>query len=274
MESASPIQSAKLANVVVSREVVTGIDRALASRVVVRFKAAANPRLRLLCLPYAGGNAVAFHPWAACLPDDVELWSAQYRGRGYRFNEKPFLQMSDVLDELEVAISPLLDVPTLVFGHSMGAVLAFQLVRRMALQAANMPEHLFLSGCAAPREGESGPTVLPDLSDAHLITRLHALAGTPAEVLTHPELRNTALQALRADLTCLHGSRTFLEPSLPVPITVFGGIDDPYAPPHSMKGWARGTTQAFDKQFFSGAHFFIRNARPEMIATMLRTVRP
>ncbi|RZK99056.1 MAG: thioesterase [Rubrivivax sp.] len=258
-----------------TRPQAAGIHRDAAPRALVRFKPATPARLRLICLPYAGGNAVAFHRWGACLPDDVELWSAQYRGRGYRFHETPFVHMSDMLDELEAAIAPLLDVPTVLFGHSMGAVLAFELTRRMMAKSAALPTHLFLSGRSAPRQGDAvAPVVVPDWSDAQLIQSLHALAGTPGQVLADPGLREHALLTLRADLTCLQGWRTRAEPALPVPITVFGGSDDPHAPAHSLDGWAQGTTQAFGKHVFQGGHFFIRDAYPGMIDLMLRTVRP
>lgn len=248
----------------------TDIDRVLASRIVVRFKSSTAARLRLLCLPYAGGSAVAFHPWGACLPDDVELWSAQYRGRGYRLREMPYCHMNDVLDELEVAMAPLLDVPTVIFGHSMGAVLAFELTRRLAARAT-LPVHLFLSGCQAPLDDALHPTTPPGWSDEQLIKRLHSLAGTPMQVLAHPELRQAALSTLRADLSCLHGWRVCLEPPLPVPIMVFGGMGDPHVPTSSLDGWARGSSRAFGKRLFRGDHFFIREAYPEMISWMLRT---
>lgn len=238
---------------------------------LVKLKAVERPRGRLLCFPYAGGNAVAFHPWRSHLLEGVELWAAQYPGRGYRFREAPFTRLADLLAEQLPLVRGLCALPTVFFGHSMGATVAFELTQLLWAQSGGpMPKHLFLSARAAPHDlpTAGGTAPLPDLSDGELLRRLHALSGTPAAVLNSPELMGRALQNLRADLHCLHGWWPGARAPLPVPITAFGGRDDPFVAFADLEGWRDHTSVAFKQHQFPGHHFFLRECYPDLLDCM------
>lgn len=239
------------------------------SSCLVRFKSSEHARLRVVCFPYAGGQAVAFHPWAALLPDDVELWSVQYRGRGYRFREAPLTRMDDVLDELEPVLSSLCEVPTVFFGHSMGAMVAFELSRRLVAADEGSPVHLYLSACGPPRHGPDRAERGPEPSDAALLQRLQDLAGTPDGVFEQPDLLRAFLPNLKADLRCLRGWHPGRRAPLPLPITVFGGLDDPFVPVQALDEWRLETSATFRRKLFQGHHFFIKDAYPDMLPLML-----
>lgn len=244
---------------------------------MLRLKAVDKPRARVVCFPYAGGNAVAFHPWGAHVPEGVELWASQYPGRGYRFRDPPFTRLADLLAEQLPWVRKLCDVPTVFFGHSMGATVAFELAQLLRGEGGAMPGHLFLSARAAPQESlapDPAPPALPHMSDAMLASRLQALSGTPSVVLENPDLMNSALRNLRADLQCLQGWRTPARQPLPVPITVFGGDDDPHAMPEGLQAWRRHTTAAFHRHQFPGHHFFLRDHYPAMLRCMFQQGEP
>src|SRR5215213_1931004 len=107
-----------------------------------------NPRarLRLFCFPYAGGGAAIYRLWPQNLPSEVEVCGAHLPGRGTRLREQPFTGLDALVDAAAEAIAPSLDKPFALFGHSMGAMISFELARRLCDQGRPQPTHLFVSG--------------------------------------------------------------------------------------------------------------------------------
>lgn len=218
---------------------------------------APNPaaRLRLFCFPYAGGGAAAYFGWGEVLPRTVELCAVQPPGREGRIAERPFDRVPPLVDALARELAPWLDRPFAFFGHSLGAVVAFELARRLRRDGRHAPLHLFASGRPAPHLPDDEPP-LHALPDDELLVELRRLRGTPDEVLQNTELMELLLPLLRADFAA---SETYVcapEPPLVVPISAYGGREDVDVPEERLAAWREQTTAAFRHVMFPGDHFF------------------
>ena len=226
-----------------------------------------DARLRLFCLPYAGGGAREFRSWSDALGDDIEVCPVQFPGRENRLAEDAFAELPPLLDALIDAFGGCWSRPFAVFGHSMGALVAFELARELRRRAGPAPAHLFLSGRCAPRYRDPTQTVHA-LPEAEFINRLRELNGTPQEILTNVEMRQVYFPTLRADFALCERYRYREEPPLECPITVFGGSRDDERPPEMMEEWRKETSGAFALRMFPGDHFFIRTARQPVLAAL------
>jgi surfactin synthase thioesterase subunit len=224
-------------------------------------------QIRLFCFPYAGASASAYRTWPERLPAGVEVWAAQLPGRGPRLRERPLTRPEPLLAALEAALAPHLGEPFALFGHSMGALIAFELCRRLRGRGRPLPAHLFVSGRAPPNHDRSSAPVR-SLSDAQLIARLRRYGGTPAPVLENEELLELLLPAIRADFELLDAWRHVPEPPLAVPLTVLGGTDDPLTPPESLEGWREQTSGEWALHSVPGGHFFVHTEE----AAVLRVI--
>lgn len=238
-----------------------------------------NPaaRLRLFCLPYAGGGASIFKNWAGALPPEVELCAIQLPGREDRIADTAFRQADTLLPVLLERLAPYLDRPYAFFGHSMGAFLSFELARALTLDPpgahAGGPKHLIVSGQRAPHLPLSRPASY-HLSDEGFCDRLRDLNGTPASVLAEPELLAMILPLLRADFEL---SETYLrapKDRLDCPVTVFGGHEDAEVDPEGLDAWRETTRGPVEVAMFPGDHFFLQSESPALLRKLERVLRP
>jgi medium-chain acyl-[acyl-carrier-protein] hydrolase len=213
-------------------------------------------RLRLFCLPYAGGGANTYRLWPQLLPDEVELCVFQLPGRGARLSDAPFTDSSPLVSNLYDVIEPYLDMPVAFFGHSMGALLAFELARRLRQKSKPEPAHLFLSGRRAAQIPLDGPPIY-NLPEAELVEKLRELKGTPKEVFEYPELLQLMIPLLQADFAVCQSYVYSPEPPLNCPITVLGGAEDQEIGRDLLEAWSAQTTSTFYLHMFPGDHFFI-----------------
>src|SRR5205814_4666171 len=154
--------------------------------------------LRLFCFPYAGGGASIFRTWSENLPPEIEACPIQLPGRESRLLEAPFSQLFSLIEPVAQALLPYLDMPCAFFGHSMGALVSFELARYLRRQHGLSPVHLFVSGRRAPQLSDPDPPIHP-LPEAEFLEELRSLKGTPEEVLQNTELLQLLLPLLRAD---------------------------------------------------------------------------
>lgn len=217
-----------------------------------------NPaaKLRLFCLPHAGGSAVIYNNWFQSLPPQVEVCPVQLSGRGSRIREKPFTRMETLRAEMVSALRPLFDKPFAFFGHSMGAAISFEVTRLLRREGARLPVHLFISGNRAPQL-RTQKTHTYNLPEAEFIEELRRLKGTPAEVLEHPDLMKVVMPLLRADFELIETYVAEDEPPLDVPITVFGGLMDEDVPREDLEAWSAQTTGPFACRMLPGDHFYL-----------------
>jgi len=226
--------------------------------------AAIEPRLRLICFPYAGGWPRVFRPWAARLPADVELVAVRMPGRESRFAERPYTDWPTLAEDAAEALGPLLDVPTVLFGHSFGGMLAYEVARLLNRRGTANLESLVVSGCRSPlvRPPWRAPYDAP--SDA-LWTWLAHIEGTPAEVLADRQLRALTEPTLRADLKLADAWNGEPE-TVDLPIVTFGGTNDPIVPRQDIESWRNFTARTYRHVEFAGGHFFIHSLEAEVVA--------
>ncbi|MEO0968084.1 MAG: thioesterase domain-containing protein [Cyanobacteria bacterium J06639_18] len=236
--------------------------------------AKANPevRLRLFCFPYAGGSAAVFRDWQNYLPPTIQVCPVEFPGRGSRLMETPFEDITSLVEAMVPGIQPLLKVPFAFFGHSLGALVSFELSCFLRQKYNKVPVHLFVSGRQAPPIPDPSP--MHALSEANLVSELHRLGGTPKAVLESSEVIQLLLPMVRADLKIdeIYDYKTS-EP-FDFPITVFGGLDDPETTKEGLGAWKEHTIGKFSLQIFPGNHFFINTAQKlvlDSIGTALST---
>jgi medium-chain acyl-[acyl-carrier-protein] hydrolase len=213
--------------------------------------------------------------WAAALPSDVELWAAQLPGRGPRFREKLADGVDELLEGLFPAVGAMVDLPYVLFGHSMGAMLAFELARRARREQATAPRYLFVSGRVAP--GRPRAKAMHALPDDQFVEELRRLGGMPEELLRDPKVLELFSPMLRADMRIAETWCYPSEPPLSVAIAAFGGLADAGVRHADLEAWRDQTTGSFSTHLFPGGHFFLQSARAALIAVLTRlmtTVSP
>ncbi|MCJ2036201.1 thioesterase II family protein [Methylobacterium sp. J-068] len=235
--------------------------------------------VRLLCLPYSGASAAIYGRWRRSLPDGIDVIPVELPGRGARMAEALFTDphrlAARLADEIEGHVieehvtgpgAP----PYAVFGHSLGALLAFELVHALIARGAPAPRVLFVSGSEAPALRDDA-TFRRARSDADLIDLLRTRSGTPEEALADAELMALVLPVLRADfLMCgayVHRARS----PLPCPIQALGGRQDTVTRA-GLEAWSRETLAGFDLALFEGGHFFIHEHRGAVLDCIGRRI--
>jgi medium-chain acyl-[acyl-carrier-protein] hydrolase len=230
-----------------------------------------SPRIRLFCFPYAGSGASVFNSWPARLPSGIELRGVPLPGRETRWREKLPTDLPELarllIEELEWP-----DEPFAFFGHSMGALIAFEMALALRARLQREPIHLFVSGCRAPHLRDRFG-LLCQRSDARLAVELRHLGGTSEEVFKNPELLQLLLPIFRADLALCAGYLCRGIAPLDCPITVFGALDDPRANRRELAAWRRYTASAFSLRWYSGRHFFFQDPASGFIEDLTASLR-
>ncbi|MGN7187582.1 thioesterase II family protein [Microbacterium enclense] len=234
--------------------------------------------VRLICFPYAGGGASVYRPWSPLLPGDVELWSVQPPGREERLFEPPDYRMDDLISAVERELAELPELPTAFFGHSLGAVTAWETALRLSKSGEDVL-HLFVSGCRALPEVHRDRRDLHDLSEEGLIEEIRRMNGTPGEVLANVDLMRLLLPSFRADYRVLSDYRHQDSDPARFPVTVYGGRDDPAVELADLSAWSGVVHCPVETIVLPGDHFFLNGARStivngvsERIFQTLRTV--
>src|SRR5258707_4225829 len=229
-----------------------------------------HARIRLFCFPYAGGSASIFRTWHEYLPQEVEICPVQLPGREGRLLEQPFSHLPALIETLASALTPFLDRPYAFFGHSMGALVSFELVRHLRrLESQALPVRLFVSGRRAPHIPDLDPPV-SSLSEAEFIEELRRLKGTPEEILRNEELLRLLLPIILADFNLCETHTYTPDSPLPCPITAFGGLYDTEVTRQMLAAWREQTCSSFKLRFFDGDHFFLHKERKELLAALMQ----
>jgi surfactin synthase thioesterase subunit len=219
--------------------------------------------VRLYCFAYAGGNAYGFSQWQFESMPLVEISAVQLPGRGARLQEIPITDFACLIDALVEVMARQPTVPFAFFGHSLGALVAFELTRRLRQSGMAVPARLIVSGCGAPRLRGPGEG-LHLLDDAGLLAKLRELNGTPPEILAHQELMELLLPTIRADMELVDNYRYCTAPPLSMPITVLAGRQDEFDV-GEIECWSEETTAPCRVEWFDGDHFFINSARSAVL---------
>jgi acyl transferase domain-containing protein/surfactin synthase thioesterase subunit len=252
--------------------VVAASDGGLATasaKWIVRPQPKPEARLRLFCFPYAGGGASTFRDWNAAVSDDIEVCVMQLPGREERLQESPMTDMPTLLDALTQEVLALADKPFAFFGHSMGAVLSFEVARRLRAAGDTQPMHLILSSRAAPQlvNNDESMRFLPD---TEFLEKLHGLYGAvPQAIRENAKLREIFLPILKADVTLLETHDYVPGAPLGCPISVFGGGADPSISNDMLLAWREHTEAEFAHKMFPGDHFYLVPGKDAVIREVM-----
>jgi surfactin synthase thioesterase subunit len=234
-----------------------------------RYHPAEGAASRLVCLPHAGGSASFFFPVSQALSPEVETLAVQYPGRQDRRDEKPLDSIDELADAVTGELSPWLDRPLALFGHSMGATLAFEVARRLEKQGVALTA-IFVSGRRAPSRTRTENVHLRD--DAGLIAELKALSGTDSQILGDDEILRMILPAIRGDYKAAETYRYQEGPPLKAPIHAHIGLDDPRVTLDEARAWETHTTGEFTLKTYPGGHFYLNAEAAKVIAEVRKVI--
>jgi len=223
-----------------------------------------HARIRLFCFPYAGGSSQIFRNWSDSLSQEIEVCLLQLPGRGNRIQEPAHTGLDALVQDIFEGIIPYLSKPFAFFGHSMGALVSFELARYLRRMQAPVPAQLFLSGRSAPQIPDADPPTY-NLPEAEFIKAVRSLNGTPGEVLEHPELMRLMIPLLRADFSVCQTYSYVAESPLNCPITAFGGLEDNEVARESLEAWREHTTDDFKLRMLPGDHFFLHSQQAQLL---------
>jgi medium-chain acyl-[acyl-carrier-protein] hydrolase len=245
----------------------------VASSWILRFDPKPQADLRLFCFPYAGVGASCYRAWPALLPPEFELCAVQPPGREGRLREPPFRSIPELVEAAAAGLEPYFDRPFAFFGHSMGALVAFEVARLLRRGGRTGPCWLFASGRRGPRVPDREPP-LQHLPDAEFVAEIQRrYGGIPDQVLQHRELLELLLPGLRADVAALDTYVYRPGEPLDCPVTAFGGMADKMTLAEDLDAWRAETRGAFELEMFPGGHFFIDEARPRVVERVVATLR-
>jgi surfactin synthase thioesterase subunit len=227
--------------------------------------------MRLYCFPHSGGGPGEYVRWADDLPG-AEVWGIQPPGRGSRLDEPPFTEMASLVEAIVDQVR--FRAPFAFFGHSLGALIAYEVTCALRSRGYPQPERLILSACAPPHASLTRPP-LRELPDAELLDAIDdRFGGLPAVVRDEPDLLRLMLPAFRADFTVFELYQYRQRAPLTQPMLVFGGDRDGLAPAQ-LAQWGSHTTGTFDLRMLPGGHFYLREepARGALLRMLADTLR-
>ncbi|MFH8978142.1 thioesterase II family protein [Streptomyces sp. NPDC017890] len=232
---------------------------------VRRYHPAPDTSPRLVCFPHAGGSASFYFPVSAALSPGVDVAAVMYPGRQDRRAEPGIEDIATMADRAAAALVPFTDRPLTFFGHSMGAVIAFEVARRFERDGRG-PVHVFASGRRAPSVFR--PENVHQRDDDGIVAEMKALSGTDSRVLGDEELLRMVLPAIRSDYRAIEKYRAEPGATIGAPLTVLTGDADPRTSLDDARAWEQHTTGGFDLKVFPGGHFFLSERATDVLAVL------
>jgi surfactin synthase thioesterase subunit len=230
-------------------------------------------KIALVCLPFAGAGASFFHPWSAHAGDRLTVVPLQLPGRERRIDAEPYRDVQvaadGLLPDLERQLGDLTEV--VLFGHSLGAVLAYELAHRVAARPDLVLRHLFVSGSPEPHTRRPGRAT--GLDDDGFLARVSEFAGFSHEALEDPEMRELILPTLRSDVEMHENYRPSTHERLPAPLTSLRGSDDTLVTAAEGAAWSESAGAGFEYVELPGGHMYLTESAPELLKLIDTSVR-
>lgn len=227
-------------------------------------------KLRVFCFPYAGAGVSVFRGLSALVPPTVQLFGIQLPGREERWIEPPYTELDPLVENVAKEVLRYTDVPTVLFGHSFGALIAYEVASWLERRAQVGVAGLVVSAAHAPGRSRHGP-LLHRLADQRFLDELETFGGFPPEVLQHTELLSLVLPALRADVKLYETYEHRLRPRLYAPVRALGGSSDPRVSRHDLLQWGAVTNYFLGMQVFPGGHFYFHQSPQAVLHSILAT---
>lgn len=234
------------------------------SKWTMAFKPNPQARMRLFCIPYAGAGASLYRDWHASIRDDVEVVGIQLPGRESRFSEPHLRSIDAIVEQLIPVISSYSDKPFVLFGHSMGALVGFELTRAFQRLRGLAPRHLIVSGTRAPF-CPRGDEPIHQLDDDAFLEKIRCFNGTPKSLLQDADLMKLFTPLLRADFGVAETYQYEDRGPIWCPVTVLGGDEDEGVRLEDLHAWSRVCRSSCDQHVFRGDHFFIHKHKTAVI---------
>ena len=231
--------------------------------------------MKLFCLPYAGGSAIIYREWKPFFASNIELAPVEYAGHGKRIMHPLYKDVQaaveDVYDMLLAAVAN--GRPYAIFGHSMGAMLAYEVAQKLRSNNKPLPKHIFFSGRGAPHISAEKYKIYHKMSDGEFQAEIANLGGTPKEFFEHPELMEYLLPILKNDFMISDTApvRAEIEP-FDFPITVFVGKEEEDMDAEDVHGWRVHSRKTCVVYYFNGGHFFIKDEWEAMAGVVQGTL--
>ncbi|MFD9410721.1 thioesterase II family protein [Streptomyces sp. NPDC059989] len=227
-----------------------------------------------MCAPHAGGTAHAYRTWPTGLPSDVEVHAVQYPGRQDRLGEPAPTSMDDLVGPVADALEPFLGEPLALFGHSMGAIVAYEVTLELERRHGQVVDLLAVSGSRAPHHREEHDR--HELGDAELIEELRGLNDSFEDLLAAPELLDLVLPSIRADFGVVGRYRRTTPEPVRAPLLALGGTTDPDVGPEDLPRWRACAGGAFSTRTLPGGHFYLTDEQPvlDVLTPWLPARRP
>ncbi|SES46678.1 Surfactin synthase thioesterase subunit [Streptomyces sp. yr375] len=241
---------------------------------VRRYHQAPGSRVRLICFPHAGGSASYFNPVSAALSPAVEVAAIQYPGRQDRRAEPCVGDLRElaalVWEQLRPVLAERPEVPTALFGHSMGSIVAFEVARLMEREPGTGPLVLFASGRRAPAIPHDDD--ISGRDEAGIVAEMRALGGTDSRVLADPELLEMVLPALRNDYRAVESYCSDADTRISAPVSVLVGDTDPRTSMEQAHAWSGHTSGTMEIHTYPGGHFYLEHNQAGVLGTIRDTL--
>ena len=229
---------------------------------------AGRPRLRLLCLPQAGGSGAAFAAWRPYVPEGLELVALELPGRGARFDEPLPTALGPLADAALEGVRGELTLPYALYGHSFGGSLAYELTLRIERAGLPRPSALVVSAARAPHL-PLGREAVADATEDELVAWLSRAEGLPRALLDHPEFLRELLRAVRADLVLAEGYRVPEPVAVGCPLLTLAGEEDEVATPAQVEPWAAYASGTYRTRVVPGGHAYPRTHPRSTLSAVL-----
>jgi len=244
----------------------------LGSPWLIRYKGNPSASVRLFCFHCAGGSASEFRSWPAHLPARIELIAVQLPGREGRVNEPFIVRVEDLISGVVEAVTPFLDKPYVVFGHSFGAIGGFEMIRELRRRGLRQPLLFVAAGRRAAHVNDQKPPIslLPQDEFVEELRKRYGHHLGP--ILESAELRAMLIPQIHADFALSEAYRFHDEQPLDCPVAAFAGISEKSLKPAALNAWCVHTSQSFLSQRFPGGHFFIRESQAAVIEAIKQAI--